>query len=145
MTYQEAKAILHDAIAPRDGRDLTSRLVASPGRLSLMDTSTAGELPEGDSYADQILRALLVVRCHIVSQPMVERELVGILVFLDLPIRVLAAEPQHSDTRIPQISLILDAVCMSSLFPQPPEPTAIGAAKPAVPAARRQWLNFFGR
>jgi hypothetical protein len=145
MTYQEAKEILRDAIAPRDGRDLTSRLLASPGRLSLIDTSTAGELPEGDSYADQILRALLVVRRHIVRQTMIERELVGVLVFLDLPIRVLAAEPRHSDTRIPQISLVLDAVCMASLSPnQSPEPTAVGAVSSAVAVhvESRRWLSF---
>jgi len=46
MTYQEAKEILRDAVAPRDARDLTARLLASPGRLNLIDTSTAGELPE---------------------------------------------------------------------------------------------------
>jgi len=105
MTYEEAKEILRDAVAPRDVRDLTARLLASPGRLSLVDTSTVGELPKGDSYADEILRALLVVRRHIVGQRLIERDLLGILVFLDLPVRVLAAEPRHSDTRIPQISL----------------------------------------
>jgi hypothetical protein len=117
MTYPEAKEILRNAVAPRDERDLETRLVASPGRLSLLDTSTAGELPEGDSYADQILRALLVVRRHIASQRLVERDLIGILVLLDLPVRVLAAESQHSNTRIPQISIMLDAVCMSSMLP----------------------------
>jgi hypothetical protein len=146
MTYQEAKEILRDAIAPRDEGDLTSRLLASPGRLSLIDTSTAGELPEGDSYADQILRALLVVRRQIVRQTMIERELVGILVFLDLPVRVLAAESRHSETRIPQISLILDAVCMASMSPnKSPEPTAVGAVSSAIAvhATSRRWLSFF--
>jgi len=38
---------------------------------------------------------------------------------LDLPIRALAAEPQHADTRIPQISLMLDAICVSSLVVEP--------------------------
>ena len=115
MTYQEAKEILRDAVAPQDATDLETRLLDSPGRMTLIDTSTAGALPEGDSYADQILRALLVLWRHIVGQRMVERELLGILVLLDLPIRVLAAEERHSETRIPQISLILDAVCLSSL------------------------------
>lgn len=116
MTYHEAKAILRDAIGPQQNvPDFESRLKASPGRLSLMDTSTAGELPEGDSYGDQILRALLVVRRQIAGQRMVESELIGILVFMDLPIRVLAAKDQNSNTRIPQISIILDGICMLSL------------------------------
>ncbi|HTV40519.1 MAG TPA: hypothetical protein VMF08_08090 [Candidatus Sulfotelmatobacter sp.] len=115
MTYPEAKEILRDAVAPRGEQDLTARLSASPGRLSLMDTSTAGELPEGDSYADQVLRALLVVRRHIVGQRMVERDLMGILLFLDSPVRVLAAEARHSETSIPQISMVLDSICMSSI------------------------------
>ncbi|HEY1790004.1 MAG TPA: hypothetical protein VGJ73_17795 [Verrucomicrobiae bacterium] len=115
MTYLEAKEILRDAVAPRSERDLTARLMASAGRMSAMDTSTAGDLPAGDSYADQILRALLVVRRHIAGQHLVEHDLLGILLFLDLPVRVLASESQHSETRIPQISLILDAICMSSM------------------------------
>ena len=123
MTYQEAKEILRDAIAPRDERDLMTRLVASPGRLSTIDASTAGELPKGDSFADEFLRALFVVWRHIAGQKLVERDLIGILVLLDLPIRKLAAEPRHSDTRIPQISMILDAICLSSLSPKSPEPT----------------------
>jgi len=146
MTYQDAKDILRDAIAPRDERDLTSRLLASPGRLSLIDTSTAGELPEGDSYGDEILRALLVVRRHIFSQTMIERDLVGIFLLLDLPIRVLAAEPRYSDTRIPQISQILDVVCLTSMSPsKSPEPTAVDAFSSAIAvhAASRRWLSFF--
>jgi hypothetical protein len=115
MTYPEAKKILRDAVAPRDAQDLESRLLASPGRLSLIDSSTVGDLPEGDSYADQILRALLVVRRHIVGQRLIERDLLGIFLLLDLPIRVLAAESQHSETRIPQISLILDFICLSCM------------------------------
>lgn len=127
MTYQEAKEVLSDAVAPRGERDLTARLLASPGRLSLIDTSTAGELPEGDSYADEILRALLVVRRHIVGQRMVEHDLLGIVAFLYLPVRQLAAELRHSDTRIPQIVLILDAICMSSMSPNTAlEPSAVG-------------------
>lgn len=117
MTYQEAKQILRDAVAPRDAQvqDFETRLAASPGQLSLIDTSTAGELPKGDSYADEILRALLVVRRQIAGQRMIESELLGILVFLDIPIRLLAAKPQNDQTRIPQISVILDAVCLSSM------------------------------
>lgn len=117
MTYHEAKEILRDAVAPRDAhvQDFETRLAASPGRLGLIDTSTAGELPQGDSYADQILRALLVVRRQIAGQRMIESELLGTLVFLDIPIRVLAAKPLHEQTRIPQISLILDAVCLTSM------------------------------
>lgn len=117
MTYQEAKEILHDAIAPRDAQapELIVRLAASPGRLSAIDTSTAGPLPEGDSYADELLRALLVVRRHIAGQRTVERDLLGVLVFLDFRIRMLAAEQRHSNTRIPQIALTLDAICLSSI------------------------------
>ena len=117
MTYQEAKEFLREAAAPRGKGDLMTWLSESPGRLSPIDTSTVGELPEGDSYGDQFLRALLIVRRHIAGQKMVERELLGILVLLDLPIRKLAAEPKHDDTRIPQISLILDGICMISLMP----------------------------
>ena len=117
MTHHEAKEILRDAIAPRDARDLTTRLLDSPGRISTIDTSTVGELPEGESYGDQILRALLVVRRHIVGQSLVERDLLGILLLLDIPIRVLAADPRYSGTRIPQISLILDVICLSSMSP----------------------------
>lgn len=115
MTYREAKEVLRDAVWPHDGRDLESRLLASPGRLSVIDTLTAGELPEGDSYADQILRAVLVIRRHIVSQRLVERDLIGILVFLYLPVRLLGAESRHSDTRIPQIVLMLEGICMLSM------------------------------
>jgi hypothetical protein len=116
MTYQEATEILRDAIGPRDELDLTTRLLASPGRLSVIDVSTAGELPEGDAYGDQILRSLMVVWRHIAGHSLVERDLLGILVLLDLPIRVLAADQRHADTRIPQISLILDVICMSCMF-----------------------------
>ncbi len=115
MTYQEAIQILRDAIGPRDERDLTARLVASPGRLGAMDTSTSGKLPEGDSYGDEILRSLVIVWRYVAEHRLVERELLGILVFMDIPIRTLAAEPRHANTRIPQISLILDVICLSSL------------------------------
>lgn len=115
MTYSEAKEILRDAVGPRDERDVTTRLVASPGTLSTIDASTSGNLPEGDSYADQILRSLMVVWKYVAEHRMVDRELLGILVLMDIPIRTLAAEPRHGKTRIPQISLILDAICMSSL------------------------------
>jgi len=117
MTYHDAKSVLRDGAWPADGQDFTSRLLASPGKMSAIDTSTAGELPEGDSYADEILRSLLVVRRHIVDQSTVERDLMGMLIELAAPIRVLASESRrHADTRIPQISLILDAICMSSAF-----------------------------
>jgi hypothetical protein len=111
MTYQEAKQILRDAVASQGPESFEARFLNSPGRLSPIDTSMRGELPKGDSYGDQILRALLVVQRQIVSQSMVERELLGILVFLDLPIRILAAKPELDKTRAPQISLILDAIC----------------------------------
>src|ERR1700722_16274713 len=116
MIYSEAKAILRDAIGPPQAElDFESRLRASPGRLSPMDSSTAGKLPEEDSYSDPILRALLVVRREIAGQNMVEHDLIGILVLLDLPIRMLATKPEYSDTRIPQISIIMDAICMTNL------------------------------
>ncbi len=115
MTYQEAIQILRDAIGPRDERDLMTRLVASPGKLSVMDTSTSGKLPEGDSYGDEILRSLMVVWRYVAAHRLIERELLGILVLMDIPIRTLAAEPRHDHTRIPQISLILDVICLSSL------------------------------
>ena len=114
MTYQEAIQILCDAIATRDERDLMTRLVASPGKLSVMDTSTSGTLPEGDSYGDEILRPLMIVWRYVAEHRLVERELLGVLVLLDIPIRTLAAEPRHAQTRIPQISLILDSICLSS-------------------------------
>jgi hypothetical protein len=115
MTYQEAKAILRDAIAPRHKRDFMTRLVASPGKLSVMEASTAGKLPEGDSYGDEILRSLMMVWRYVAEHNLVERELLGILVLMDIPIRSLAAEPRHTGTRIPQISLILDSISLSSL------------------------------
>jgi len=115
MTYQKAIQILRDAIGPRDERDLMTRLAASPGKLSVMDASTSGKLPEGDSYGDDILRSLMIVWRYVAEHRLVERELLGALVLLDIPIRTLAAEPRHADTRIPQISLILDSICMSSL------------------------------
>src|SRR5277367_1004133 len=102
MTYQEAIQILRDAVAPRDGRDLVARLVASPGKLSLIDASTCGKLPEGDSYGDDILRSLMIVWRHVAEHRLVERELLGALVLLDIPVRTLAADLRHADTRIPQ-------------------------------------------
>ncbi len=115
MTYPEAKEILRDALVAPDGRDFTSRLVASPGRLSVIDASTSGELPPGDAYGDRILRSLLVVWRHIAGQSAVERELMGILLELAAPIGVLGADTRYADTRIPQISLTLDAISMSCL------------------------------
>ena len=119
MTYQEAKELLRDAVAPRDERDLRTRLLASPGRLSVIDASTAGDLPGGDAYGDQILRSLMVVWRHIAGHSLVDRDLLGILVLLDMPLRVLAADQRHADTRVPQISLILDAISMSCMSPNP--------------------------
>ena len=113
MTYSEAKDILRDAVLPQDGLDVASRLEASPGRESLVDMSTVGELPSGDAYADQILRALLVVWRHIVEDSMVDRELLGILVWLGTPIRLFAADSRYAGTRLPQIAIALDAICMS--------------------------------
>ena len=110
MTYHDAKEFLKDASGMYNGLELTPRLLASPGALVQMDTSTAGDLPNGDSFGDQILRALLVVRRHLVGPPMMERELAGILVELAVPIRLLAAEEQNANTRIPQISLALDMI-----------------------------------
>jgi hypothetical protein len=115
MTYQEAKDILRDAVAPQGAESFEARLSNSPGQLSLMDTSTRGELPEGDSYGDKILQALLVVRREIVGKSTVERELIGMLIFLDVPIRIVAARPELANTRAPQISLILDAISMECL------------------------------
>ena len=117
MTYPEAKKILRDALGPRDERDLTTRLVASPGTLGVIDVSTAGKLPDGDSYGDQILRALMIVWRYVAEHRLVDRELLGILVLMDIPVRRLAAEPRHGQTRIPQISIILDAICLTSLSP----------------------------
>lgn len=111
MTYPDAKRILREALTG-DG-DFTSRLVASPGRLSAVDSSTAGELPTGQSYGDEILRSLLMVRRHIVGQSVVDRDLMGCLIQLAAPIRVLAADSRYAETRIPQLSLILDAICLS--------------------------------
>ncbi len=128
MDYRDAKAILRDALTPPlNVPDFTSRLVASPGRMSALDASTSGNLPEGDTYGDRILQSLLVVWHHVVGQSMVERELAGILIQLAAPIRVLAADSGYSDTRIPQISLILDAISLSCMA-QPG-----GAANPSQP------------
>lgn len=118
MTYQEAKAFLRGAIASKDASDWEERLVASPGQLSVIDTSTAGELPEGDSYGDQFLRSLMVIWRHIAGRSQVDSDLIGILVFTAPTIRWLAADPKHDQTRIPQISLILDSICLSSLVPK---------------------------
>jgi hypothetical protein len=115
MDYQKAKEILRDAVATPGLGDVMTRLSESPGQLSVIDTSTAGKLPEGDSYGDQILRAMLVVRRQMAGRSMVERELVGIFVFLDIPIRTLAAKREYDGTRIPQISLILDAICIECM------------------------------
>lgn len=113
MTFPDAKRILRDALTG-DG-DFTSRLLASPGRLSPVDTSTAGELPIGQSYGDDVLRSLLTVRRHIVGQSVVEREVMGCLIQLAAPIRVLAADSRYAETRIPQLSLILDAISLSCM------------------------------
>jgi hypothetical protein len=98
MTYQEAKDVLRDAIGPRDELDVTTRLLASPGRLSVIDASTADELPKGDTYGDQVLRSLMVVWRPIAAHSLVERDLLGILVLLETPIRVLA---ETRETPIP--------------------------------------------
>jgi hypothetical protein len=110
MTYQEAKELLRDVSGLQNGRDLTQRLLASPGQLSEFDSSTAGKLPEGDALGDQILRSLLVVGRHLVGQKVMERDLAAILVELALPVRLLASDQQNAHTRIPQISLALDFV-----------------------------------
>jgi hypothetical protein len=110
MTYHEAKEILRDASGIQSGRDLRPRLVASAGRLSPFDSSTIGELPEGDTLGDQMLRSLLIVRRHLVE---IERDLALILLQLVVPVRVLAADPRYADTRIPQISLAFDIIILS--------------------------------
>ncbi len=110
MTYQDAKELLRDASGIQNGRDLRQRLLASPGRLNPFDTSTAGALPKGDSLGDQILRSLLVVRRYLVDQRTMERDLAGILVELVVCVRLLAAQPQNDQTRIPQISIVLDLI-----------------------------------
>jgi len=113
MTYPVAKEILCDASGIQNGRDLMTRLVASPGRLSPFDSSTAGELPDGDALGDQILRALLVVQRHLIGQKMVERDLTHILLELVVPVRVLAADSQYAQTRIPQIAIAFDMIILS--------------------------------
>ena len=110
MTYREAKELLRDASGLQGGGDLTPRLLASPGELREFDSSTTGGLPEGDSLADQILRALLVVRNHLADQRMIERDLAGILVEITLPVRLLASQEWTAQTRIPQISIVLDII-----------------------------------
>ena len=135
MDYRGAKTILRDALTPpANVPDFTSRLVASPGRMSAIDASTAGNLPEGDTYGDRILQSLLVVWRYVVGQTMVERELAGILIQLAAPIRVLAADSGYSDTRIPQILLILDAISLSCMAQ--PEGGANGK-QPSSPETNR--------
>ena len=114
MTYPEAKEVLRDASGIQNGLDITERLTASPGRLTPFDSSTAGELPEGDSLGDEVLRALLVVRRHLVGQTMVERDLMHILMELSTPVRLLAVDEQYRHTRIPQISLLLSIIPCSA-------------------------------
>ncbi len=102
--------MLRDASGLQSGKDLAARLLASPGQLREFDSSTAGELPEGDSLGDQILRSLMVIKRHLVGQTMMELDLAAILVEVALPVRLLAADRQNAHTRIPQISLALDFV-----------------------------------
>ena len=119
MTYPDAKALLRDALVSPDGLDFESRLIKSPGTLSLVDMSTAGELPSGDAYADEVLRALLVIWREVVKHDMIERELLGIFGQLATPIRILGSDPRHSTTRLPQLVLALHSICMSCTA-QPP-------------------------
>src|SRR6185369_9194928 len=108
MTYVEAKQVLRDASGMWGGRFFRERLIESPGRLSLIDSSTQGALPERDSFADDVLRALMVVHRHTVWDKTLERDLVSVLVELWIHARLLSLEEQNSGTRIPQIVMVCD-------------------------------------
>ena len=116
MTYAEAKQTLREASGMWGGRFFRDRLLESPGRLSPIDSATQGALPEGDSFADDVLRALMVVQRHTVWDRTLERDLVSVLVELWIHARLLALEEQNSGTRIPQIVMVCDWIFHSRAY-----------------------------
>ena len=110
MNYNEAKEILRSASGLSTGESLEDKLKESPGVLSTIDTELKAKHPSLDSYADQILRALLVIRKELYNQKMMERDLAGILAEIIYPIRKVASLDEFRKTRIEQLSIILDTV-----------------------------------
>ena len=118
MTYAEAKQALREASGMWGGGFFRDRLLESPDRLSPIDSSTQGALPEGDSFADDVFRALMVVQQHTAGDRTLERDLVSVLVELWIHARLLALDEQNSETRIPQIVMVCEWIFHSTAYGQ---------------------------